>query len=107
MDVLKEESKKSYTYISRYAPFKFYYHTKDDKYVYAVTSQLNDDVIYVLHHVGQADTLDSLSEKYYGRPDLYWIIADFNKIQDPYVKLWGKYETLKIPQLSNITYKDS
>lgn len=106
MDVLKDEAKRSYTYISRYAPFKFYYHTKDDKYVYGITSQLSDDVKYALHTIVEADTLDSLAEYYYGRPDLYWIIADFNKIQDPYVKLIKKYKTLKIPSLSNITFKD-
>ena len=105
MDVLKDEAKRSYSYISRYAPFPFYYHSKDDKYIYGVTSQLNDDVVFVLHRVKEFETLDSLAEHYYGRPDLYWIIADFNKIQDPYVTLFGKYDTLKIPSLSNITFK--
>lgn len=107
MDVLKDEYKKAYTYISRYAPFPIYYNTRDDKYVYGITSQLSDDVIYALHKVKETDSLDSLAEHYYGRPDLYWIIADFNKIQDPFIKLFGKYKTLKIPSLSNITFKDN
>lgn len=105
MDVLKDKSKKSYPYISRYAAFPFYYHTKDDKYIYGITSQLSDDVSFVIHEITESDTLDSLADKYYGRPDLFWVIADFNKIQDPFIKLFGKYETLKVPSLSNITFK--
>ena len=105
MDVLTDRAKKSYPYISRYSPFPFFYHTVDDKYIYGITSQLSDDTAYVLHYVTEEDTLDSLAEKYYGRPDLFWIIADFNKIQDPFIKIFGKYKTLKIPSLSNITFK--
>ena len=105
MDVLKDKSKKSYSYISRYAAFPFYYHSKDKKYIYGITSQLDDNVTFVLHKIKESDTLDSLAEHYYGRPDLFWIIADYNKIQDPFVKLFGKYKTLKVPSLSNITFK--
>ena len=65
-----------------------------------------DNVVYVAHKVTEKDTLDSLADYYYGRPDLYWVIADFNKIQDPFIELFGKYESLKIPSLSNITFKE-
>lgn len=105
MDVLKDPEKKTYDYISRYAPFTFYYHTKDEKYIYEITDQLNDNIIFVAHKISQKDTLDSLAEHYYGRPDLYWIIADFNRIQDPFVELWGNYEVLKIPTITNISYR--
>ena len=106
MDVLKDKSQKRYKYISRYTPFAYYYHTLDNKYIYATTSQLNENVTYVAHKVNESDTLDSLSLKYYGRPDYYWIIADFNRIQDPYMKLFGRFDTLKIPTLSDITFKE-
>ena len=106
MDVLKDKSQKRYKYISRYTPFSYYYHTKDNKYIYATTSQLNEEVTYVEHKISESDTLDSLSLKYYGRPDYYWVIADFNRIQDPYKSLFGKYTTLKIPTLSDITFKE-
>ena len=106
MDVLKDEAKKSYPYVSRYSSFPFYYHTKDDKYIYGITAQLSDDVVYVAHQVAEKDTLDSLADYYYGRPDLYWIIADFNKIQDPYIDLFKNFTTLKIPSLSNITFEE-
>lgn len=105
MDVLKDPQKYTYDYISRYTPFYFYYHTKDGKYVYEITDQLKDNVTYVAHKVTQIDTLDSIAEHYYGRPDLYWVIADFNKIQDPFIKLWGRYDVLKVPTITNIAYK--
>lgn len=105
MDVLKDKSKKSYAYISRYGTFPFYYHSKDRKYIYGITSHLNENVTYVLHTLKEEDTLDSLADKYYGRPDLFWIIADYNKITDPFIKLKSKYITLRIPSLSNISFK--
>ena len=104
MDVLKDKQTKEYTYISRYASFPFYYNTKDNKYIYGITSQLNDNITYVEHKIKQWDTLDSLAFYYYGRPDLYWVIADFNRIQDPFINLYGKYKALKIPQLTNVSY---
>lgn len=105
MDVLKDKSKKSYAHVSRYSSFPFYYHTKDDKYIYGITSQLIQDVPYVAHTLTEGDTLDSLADHYYGRPDLYWVIADYNKIQDPFINLLSKFKVLLIPSLSNITFK--
>lgn len=104
MDVLKDKQKRDYSYISRYTSFSFYYNTKDDKYIYEVTSQLNDNIPYVEHKIKQWDNLDSLAFYYYGRPDLYWVIADFNRIQDPFINLYDNYKSLKIPQLSSISY---
>lgn len=105
MDVLKDAEKRTYEYISRYTPFNFYYHTQDDKYIYGITSQLREDIVYVEHKVTQKDTLDSLAEYYYGRPDYYWIIADFNKIQDPLINLWEEYKTVKVPSITNISFR--
>ena len=105
MDVLKDKQSKSYSYISRYSAFPYFYNTVDEKYIYSITSQLNDDTTFVLHQVSQSDTLESLALVYYGRPDYYWIIADFNRISDPFIKLNTKFKTIKIPSLSNISYK--
>lgn len=105
MDVLTDKSKKAYSYISRHAPFSYYYHTKDKKYIYGITSYLKEDAPYVLHDVKEVDTLFSLAEHYYGRPDLYWIIADYNRIVDATIEIFGRYKTLKIPSISDITFK--
>ena len=104
MDVLKDKKYKSYDYVSRYSSFPYYYHTLDKKNVYGTTAQLNQDITFVIHKVRTEDTLDSLSLIYYGRPDYYWIIADYNKIQDPYLQLSDKFESIKIPQFSSIKY---
>ena len=104
MDVLEEKSYKSYEYISRYTSFPYYYHTEDDKYIYGTTAQLEDSIGYVEHVVNSnLDTFDSLALKYYNNPTLYWVICDFNRIQDPYTKL-KIGQRIKIPSLSNITF---
>lgn len=105
MDVLKDKQSKTYSYISRYSAFPFYYNTLDNKYIYGVTSQLDKNIPYVAHKIEQSDTLESLALKYYGRPDYYWVIADFNSIQDPFIHLKEKFEIIKIPALSNISYQ--
>ena len=69
-----------------------------------ITGQLSTSVEYVAHKITQADTLDSLSYYYYGRPDLYWVIADFNRIQDPFIQLYNNYKSLNVPKLSNISF---
>lgn len=105
MDVLKDRQSRNYPYPSRYAYFSLDYHTLDDKYIYEKTKQLSKNCPYVAHKIEMTDTLDSLSDYYYGRPDLYWVIADFNDIQDPFINLFTlPVEILKIPSLSNISY---
>ena len=71
MDVLRNKDFKTYGYTCRYSPFPFYYNTKDKKYIYGLTNQLDTDVEFVAHKVNDYDTLDSLALKYYGRPDLF------------------------------------
>ena len=55
--------------------------------------------------IKQGDTLESLSAEYYGRPDYYWVIADFNRMPDPFVELFGSKETLLIPSLATISFR--
>jgi len=105
MDVLINKSKKMYNYTSRYSSFPYYYHKVDKKYIYGITNNLKHDTEYVLHVVKDTDSLDSLALKYYGRPDLFWVIADFNRIQDPYINLFENYNFIYIPSLSGIRYK--
>ena len=105
MDVLKNKSSRSYEYLSRYTSFPFYYHTLDKKYIYGLTSQLSDETSYVLVDVSMDTSLDGLAFKYYGRPDYYWIIADFNRIQDPFIKLSDYFTKLKVPSLASVEFE--
>lgn len=104
MDILTSKAYKSYNYTSRYASYPYYYNTVDKKYMYGITGQLSAATDYTLHTITDTDTVDSLALKYYGRPDLYWIICDFNRIQDPYIKLSDVYNFIYIPSMSGIKY---
>ena len=104
MDSLKDKQWKEYSYTSRYTPFPFYYNVLDKKYIYGITKQLGKNINYVLHNLIDSDTVDSLALKYYGRPDYFWIICEFNDINDPYIRLIDKYESIRIPSISDIYY---
>ena len=105
MNVLKDKSSKASLYTSRYATLPYYYNTLDKKYMYGISKNLNTNTDYVLHNLVDSDSLDSLALKYYGRPDLFWVIADFNNLNDPYIKLVDKMSSIKIPALSGITWR--
>ena len=107
MDALTDKQYRDYSYLSRYSTFPFYYHKRDRKYIYGITNWLDDSTSYVLHNVEDTDTLDTLALHYYGRPDYFWIIASYNHIRDPYIKLNLKYDSIKIPSRSTIKYEDS
>lgn len=105
MDVLKNKTSISKDYISRYASFPVYYHSTDTKYIQGITGHLTTDVQYVQVPISQNTTLEYLANRYYGRPDYWWIIADFNRISDPFIDLFEKYSTLNIPSLTAIEFK--
>lgn len=105
MNVLKDKSSRAYFYTSRYATLPYYYNTLDKKYMYGISKNLNTNTDYVLHNLIDSDSLDSLALKYYGRPDLFWVIADFNNLNDPYIRLVDKMNSIKIPSLSGITWR--
>lgn len=102
-DVLTDKQYKEYNKISRYSGIPYYYNTKDNKYVYGMGTNLNDTTPYKIHRVKEEDTLDSISLYYYNNPTYFWIIADFNRIQDPYIKLKVGMQ-LKIPTFSSIEF---
>lgn len=103
-DTLINKSYKTYDYLSRYGAFPYYYNTKDNKYIYGTTSQLNASTTYTLHKVKQGETFDSIALDYYNNPTFFWVICDFNRIQDPYKEL-ETGEVLKIPTLNAINYE--
>lgn len=103
MEVLNEKGFRSYDYISRYQQFPYYFNYVDNKYVYGTTAQLDTSVGYSIHNVKNGDTFDSIALDYYNNPTLYWIICDFNRVQDPYRKL-KQGEQIKVPVLSSVIY---
>lgn len=105
MEELENKSYKQYDYVSRYEGFPYYYHKEDNKYIYGITGHIDKSIAYVAHMVSNYDTLDSLALSYYGRPDYYWIIADFNDILDPLSSIYPKFKTLKIPTFTALKYK--
>lgn len=104
MDVLTNKRYKSYDKLSRYTTFPTYYHTLDDKYVYGVTNQLDDSTRYSSYIVKRNDTWDKISLDAYNNPVYYWIICDFNRIQDPFEE--PKEGTkIMIPVLSTVKFR--
>ena len=105
MDVLTDKTYKHYNYVSRYEGVPYYFHKEDRKFVSGTTSHINKDTAYILHKVKLNDTLDTLALDYYNNPTLFWAIADFNQIQDPYKKLTVDQE-VKIPILNEISFEE-
>lgn len=106
MDILSKKQSKNYDYVSRYSGIYFYYNKLDNKYMYGINKQLKEDSSFVYHKIEQEDTLDSLALKYYGRPDLFWIIADFNHLQDPFMDLKTiKSGMIKVPSISSLDFE--
>ena len=105
MDILKDKQLRAYDKLSRYSTFPFYYNELDNKYMYGTTNHLKNTTAYRLYKIKNNDTLDSIALDAYNDPTYYWIICDFNRIQDPFIDLAvGSY--LKLPILSLIEYKD-
>ena len=103
MEALKNKSYIDSGRLSRYTPFPYYYHTKDDKYVSGITTYLKDTTVYTSYEVQRGDTLDSIALDFYNNPTLYWVICSFNRIQDPFTEL-VEGQVLKIPSISNIEF---
>ena len=105
MDVVKDKQLRAYDRLSRYATFPFYYNLLDNKYIYGTTNYLKTNTPYKIYKIQQNDTLDSIALQNYNDPTYYWIICDFNRIQDPFVDLRvGGY--LKLPVISNIEFRE-
>lgn len=106
MDVLSSKSYKQYSRISRYNSFPTYYHSIDDKYVYGITSWLSTDTPYIIYTVKQGDTWDSIALYRYGNSTYYWILTDFNRIQDC-LQQPVEGQSIKIPTFSSLQFVES
>ena len=102
MNIEKDGTRKSYTYVSRYANMDTYFNNKDKARYYETAKSIDKSKItkYVSHKVEQGETLDTIALKYYSRPLYWWIIADYNNVQDVFNLKVGTI--LKVPYLSEI-----
>lgn len=105
MDILKDKQSKYYDYLSRYASFPIYFNTLDKKFMTGLTAQLSKETSYVVVKVDASTTLDFLANKYYGRPDYFWVIADFNDITDPFITLSDYFTDIKVPSLASVSFE--
>lgn len=101
--ILSNKTYKDYKKISRYSVFPYYYNRLDDKYLYIRTANLINTTPATLYTTKKKETCDSLALKFYGNPTLYWIIADYNRILDPYIT-FDEGSTIWIPNYSNIIF---
>lgn len=106
MERLTNKNYATYDYTCRYTGVPYYYDTATGKEVYGIGEQLSKNTAWVAHKVKPEDTLDSLALTYYNNPTYWWIIAYFNAIADPFIKLSGKFSTIKIPSISSIEFKN-
>lgn len=106
MDTLKNKTFGTFDYTSRYTGVPYYYDTLRDRETQGLCSNMSKTTSWVGHKVSQEDTLDSLALKYYNNPTYWWVIAFFNDIQDPFIKLSEKYKTIKIPSINSIEFKN-
>lgn len=105
MDYLKNKFYKNYNQISRYNAAPCFYHILDNKYLTGFSKRLKDTTPYVIHTVRRSDTFDSLALYYYNNPTYFWIICDFNRINDPFYEL-EEGQRIKIPSFSMLEFED-
>lgn len=106
MDTFTKKRYATFNYTSRYAGMPYYYDTKAQKDVFGIVKPMIKNSTWFAHKVIQGDTLDSLALKYYNNPTLWWVIAYFNDIIDPFVVLKEHYDIMKIPSISSISFGD-
>lgn len=104
MDRLVDKTYKTYTRISRYSSFPYYYDTVNNRYVYGTLSHLDPTTPFTSYIVKKNDTFDSISLAFYNTPLFFWVICDFNQITDPF-QIPPEGSTLNIPILSSIEFQ--
>ena len=104
MDKLIDKAYKTYKRLSRYSSFPYYYDTNQNRYVYGTLSHLDPTTLYSAYTVKKNDTYDSISLAFYNTPIYFWVICDFNNINDPFDKP-KEGTSLNIPVLSSIEFQ--
>ena len=103
MDVLRRKQYKQYSKLSKYQLSPIYYHTLDEKYIQGNPCNLSIDTPFIWHTIQHNDSWDGIALFYYGNPTYYWIVCDFNRIQNPFDKpvVGAK---IMIPTFSDIVF---
>lgn len=104
MDVLINKKYPQLDYLARDIGRPYYFNTADQREIFGLGSNMKKDTAWVAHKVVESDTLDYLALKYYNNPTLWWLIAYFNDMGDPFVQLSLHYDILKIPNMSSIEF---
>lgn len=103
--MLINKQRKIYLYYSRYQNTDYYYDTEFNRYFMGKSQWLKDSTPYIEYVVKRNDTYDSIALEAYNNPTYWWIITDFNRIDDPF-KNPTENSTLKIPIFSNIEFEN-
>lgn len=104
MDTLRNKNYANFDYLSRYTNVPYFYDSLRDREIFGIGTNMKNNTEYFTHKVQNNDTLHSLALKYYNNPTYWWIIAYFNDVQDSFIHLKDKYETLKIPNISSVEF---
>ena len=104
MDKLIDKSYKKYSRLSRYSTFPYYYDTSCNKYLYGTMSHLDSTTPFTSYVVKKNDTYDSISLAFYNTPLYFWVICDFNNVNDPF-SIPEEGSSINIPILSSIEFE--
>lgn len=96
---------KTYDYISRYESFPYFYDKINNRYFYGLSSNIREDLPYILYKVKPGDSYDSIAYDHYGNALFYWVICDFNRIADALSTPEVNTE-LKLPALNSVVFKE-
>ena len=106
MEKLNNKRYNNFDYTCRYTGVPYYYDTEANNDVYGIGEQMSNKTSFVSHKIMPEDTLDSLALVYYNNPTYWWVIAQFNRILDPFEQLSRKFTIIKIPAISSIIFKN-
>lgn len=97
----KEVGLKQYSYLSRYTSVPLMHDAKGNQY--HGTVKWTEETTGSTYKVKVGDTLEKIALAYYGNPNFWWVVADANRILDPFEEL-EEGRVLKIISLNDIKF---
>lgn len=72
-----------------------------------IPDEIKDLKYYNEYIIKDGDRWDRLSYKFYGTPHLWWLLASYNKVIDPFTSLvvGEKLKILRVETISNVLLK--